>query len=383
MQDPCNYFKENDLFNMDRLIAYCEHHSVYIIQSERFPNLVMLKYQDECQYDNKWSSFSRTCRGLVVDMKNQVILVHPYEKFFNLGQMPETSYEILKDKEQFEISEKLDGSLCLSFVNPSDNKVYLTTSGSFDSEHGQYATQLFRNLTERENCSKNQSEKLLDYASRGTLMFELIDSRFRIVIDYRKKNYPEGLYLIGYRDQLGRLWNYSEIGQLAAYLGLPCMKTYQFDSLDQLLGKTEELTVLEEGFVLRYPDGLMVKIKGMAYLKAHRFISQLSDKHILEAVAEGVADPLVEIAPEEYRDDVIEKIAYFKSRKLDLVDQCYKYFADAPKGTRKEFALWVNVNVKSSLKGCLFNLMDGKSLSDKQMYGIILETEDISVETRI
>jgi hypothetical protein len=270
----------------------------------------------------------------------------------------------------------IHNSCLLSFLNPNDNQFYLTTTGSFDSEHGKVGTEFFRNL--------RNYQQVTEYAKKGTLIFELITSQFRIVIDYKKKEgYLEGLYLIGYRDQNNRLYTYAEVASLATELGLPCMKTYKFESLDVLMENVKGLSVLEEGFVLRYPDGLMVKIKGMAYLKAHRFISQLSDKHILEAVAEGVADSLVELAPEEYRQDVIDKIAYFKRHKLDLLSQCYQYFAEAPKNNRKEFALWVQANAKSSLRGCLFQLMDGKSLKDKDLYAIIKKTENISVETRI
>lgn len=376
MQDPRSYFIEHNLYDLETLKSHAQHNSVYVIQSKRFPDLVMLHYMDSCTFDNLWNTFSRMCRGLIVDMKLQTILAHPYDKFFNVGQVPETNYENIKDRTDFETSEKLDGSMLISFIDPLDDSVRLTTKGSFDSEHSYVAEVWLKTLA--------NPQALYEYSRTGTLMFELIDSRFRIVIDYKKKNYPEGLYLIGYRDYTGRLYTYTEVASLATELGIPCPKTYQYASLDQLLEKTKELTVLEEGFVLRYPqDGLMVKIKGMAYLKAHRFISRLSDKNILEAVAEGVADPLVEIAPEEYRNDVIEKIAYFKSRKLDLVNQSYQYFADAPKQDRKSFALWVKANVKTPLQGCLFALMDGKPLPDKVMYAIIKRYEGVSSDTRI
>lgn len=378
IQNPHSYFIENNLYDWTNLKQHCENHGVYLNTSERFPNLALLKYSDEVQWGDKpWTEFTRMSRGLVVDMKNQTILAHGFDKFFNMNQMPETSYDVLKDQKEFEISEKLDGSCLVSFLNPNDNQFYLTTTGSFDSEHGQVGTELFQNLP--------NYKQIVEYTNRGTLIFELIDSRFRIVIDYRKKNYTEGLYLIGYRDMVGRLCTYVEVAELAKLLGIPCMKTYQFDSLDALMENVKGLTVLDEGFVLRYPDGLMAKIKGLAYVKAHLFISQLSDKNILEAVAEGneVAEELANIAPEEYREDVLNKIAYFKSRKLDILSQCHKYFAEAPKDDRKTFALWVIQNVKPALKGCLFQLMDCKPLQDKVLYDIIEKTEKPSVETRI
>jgi len=376
MQDPRSYFSDNQLFDLETLKQHCEHHGVWSNTSERFPNLTLLKYKDEVQWGDKpWTSFARMSRGLVVDMKNQTILAHGFNKFFNINQQPETNYEILKDQKGFEVSEKLDGSCLVSFLNPNDNQFYLTTTGSFDSEHGKVGTELFRQML----CCP----KIAAYAAMGTFIFELIDARFRIVINYRAKGYEDGLYLIGYRTREGRLLTYAEVQELATQLALPCMNTYAFESLDQLIEKTKELPLSEEGYVLRYPDGLMVKIKGTAYLQAHRFVSQLSDKHLLESLIEGVEDPLIEICPDEFRQEVVEKITYFKLRKLDILNQCYKYFAEAPKEDRKTFALWVIKNVKPSLKGCLFQLIDCKPLKDKDLYGIIERTEKPSTVTRI
>jgi RNA ligase len=356
------------------LNQHAEHNSVRVITSERFPNLRMLHYKEDCVFGNTWPTFAKMCRGLIVDMKNQTILAHPFEKFFNLDQQPETAYDILKDKKDFEISEKLDGSMCTLFKNPSDSQYYLTTKGSFDSEHGKFATSIIPE-------SLKQDKWVNDY----TLMFELISSQFRIVIDYKKKGYEQGLYLIGARDRRSnRLLTYAQIQVLAKELGVGAPNTYQFDSLDALLAKTKDLPLTEEGFVICYPDGLMVKIKGAAYLRAHKFISHLSDKNILLAVSEGVEDPFIEICPDEFRQEIIEKVAYFKRCKLNLLNQCYKYFAAAPKNNgRKEFALWVIKNVEPHLKGCLFSLMDCKPLRDKELYKIIGEIEKPSVETRI
>ncbi len=248
------------------------------------------------------------CRGLIVDMKNQVILSYPFNKFFNLGQSPETNYEVLKDKKDFEVSEKLDGSMLILFKNSSDNQYYFTTKGSFDSDHGKFATSIMPEILK-------QDRWVNDY----TLMFELISSEFRIVIDYKAKGYKQGIYLIGARDKRSnRLLTYAEVAAIAAELGFPCMKTYQFESLDQLVEKTKDLPMSEEGFVLRYPDGLMVKVKGAAYLRAHRFISCLSDKNILEAVKEGLEGPFVEICIQEINIDLEAAIRKTKQFVLEI-----------------------------------------------------------------
>src|SRR5258708_3534553 len=142
MISPKEYLDTNDLWDLEKLKLHAQERFVYVITSEKFPDVVMLKYMDECQYDNKWSDFSRLCRGLILDLRNKVVLAHAYNKFFNLDQVSEVSYDILKSSGIFEASEKLDGSCCILYVVPSTKEYRFTTTGSLESEHGEYATSI-------------------------------------------------------------------------------------------------------------------------------------------------------------------------------------------------------------------------------------------------
>lgn len=375
--NPAQYLKMHELWDLDKLKQHAQHNNVYVIQSPKFPDVVMLHYMDAVQYDNLWTTFNRMCRGLILDMKNQRVLAWPFNKFFNLDQMPETKYDKLETLGHFETSEKLDGSMIIMFRDPNTDKLTFTTKGSLDSEHGQYANALqlptgFWLVASR-------------YMESGTLIFELISKRFQIVVDYNKKGYEEGLYLIGYRDHIsGRLAGFNEVSKIADDLGVHTFQRYQFDSLDRLLEITDALPVLEEGFVLRFEDDLMVKVKGKAYLAAHRFISHLSDRNILEAVADGTAANLATLAPEEYRQDVLDKIAHFNKRVTELENTCYTLYSEAPKsGLRKDFALWVNTNVPSHFKGFMFQLLDQKPVNRKHMCKVLEEIDNIDGRTRI
>jgi hypothetical protein len=165
---------------------------------------------------------------------------------------------------------------------------------------------------------------------------------------------------------------------------MPTFKTYSFNGLDQLIALAKDLPVLDEGFVLRFPGDLMVKVKGSAYLAAHRFISHLSDRNILEAVADGTASNLAQLAPEEYRQDVLDKIDHFQKRVADLEKECYTLFSGAPKeGPRKDFAFWVNTNVPSHFRGFLFQLLDGKVVDRKQLFRVLEIVDNIDGRTRI
>ena len=220
--NPEQYFNINDLWDLERLKQHAQHNNVYVIESARIPNVVMLHYMDAVQYDNLWNTFNRMCRGLILDMKNKKVLAYPFDKFFNLGQMPETSYDNLAALGGFETSEKLDGSMIIAFINPNDDKLTFTTKGSFDSEHGAYANEL--------PLSSNQRVALYEYATKGTLMFELIAKPFQIVVDYKKKGYAEGLYLIGFRHEISnKLASFNALAGISEELNLPTFKTYSFE----------------------------------------------------------------------------------------------------------------------------------------------------------
>jgi RNA ligase len=372
MMSPEAYFKEHDLWDMEKLLQHAEHNFVWVIRSQRYPNLIMLHYKDEAQWEGKWSTFARMSRGLIVDMKNQKVLAYPFDKFFNMGQEPEVSYENLLQAGKFTTSEKLDGSMLILFQDPETGKLHFTTKGSFDSEHGSYAEQYL-------------PADVPPGLDEFTYVFELIAKRFQIVIDYKKKNYPEGIYLIGIRHRRSnKMLSHEDVQLIANKWGLPTFKMYEFGSLDSLIEQSKTLNVLEEGYVLHYPDqNLFVKVKGPEYLRAHRFISKLSDRYLLEMLGMGEEKTILEIAPEEYRQDIEDKVTLYKRKYLDMTNDCYQKFADAPKDTRKNFALWVKGNVDPNYQGFMFNLMDSKPIDKRKAYELIAKIENVSAETRV
>jgi RNA ligase len=376
MQDPRSYFEDHDLWDLSKLRDHAKHNLVNINQSTKNLSFYIAHYSEDAQWENKWNTFTEMCRGIIFEWfaGKGKILTWPYAKFHNLGAVPETDYNRLKTLGEFEVAEKLDGSMIMLYYDRFKEEYRCSTKGSLDSEHGEYATSI---LPEHLKQPK--------WVEEYTLMFELIAKRFQIVIDYKKKDYQEGLYLIGARHlKSGRLLSYKEVQELATELNLPTIKTYKFSSLDELIDTAKNLPVLEEGFVLRFKDGLMVKVKGDAYLRAHRFISHLSDRHILEAVADGTAYDLAQFAPEEYKSEVLDKINHFQKRVAELENMCYNLYSQAPHDVpRKDFALWVNSNAPSHFKGFLFKLLDGHKIERWQMFKKLEEIDKVDGKTRI
>lgn len=359
MQHINSYFLDHNLYDERTLREHCERHSVWYHTSPKFPHLVLLHYADECQFEKKWTSFSKRCRGLVVDLKNKKLLATPFFKFFNVGESEAPSYDELNKMHSFEVSEKLDGSMIILFYDQETQQYVATTKGSFDSDHGAYASTIIPEQLKDQRL-------LTDY----TLMFELISDKFRNVVDYTKKGYSEGLYLIGVRHNMSqKLFTPKEVKAFANQFDLKTFKTYPFPNLDTIVENSKGLPFTEEGYVIRFVDSdLMVKVKGPEYLRVHRFISKLEDKNLLECLIAGQDKEILEAAPEEYRPDVEATLEGYRRKALVLRDQCFVYFNQAPKEDRKTFALWVLASVPKEYHKFLFKIMDHNSLDLIDIY---------------
>ncbi len=363
IRDLKGYFEKNGLYDQARLEAHCAENSVRLGRSARWPHLGILHYLDAAVYDKAWTEFTLSCRGLVVDFQNRKLLAVPFFKFFNLGEKMAPSFEALKALGSFEATEKLDGSLGIAFYDQVSGQARVTTRGSLDSEHGQWAT---ARLPER----LKDPRLLTEY----TLMFELIAACFQIVVDYKAKGYPEGLYLIGIRENATqRLLSRDEVRRFAADYGVPSCKAYPFASLDAALEKTKSLPWSEEGFVLRFDSSeeVMVKVKSPEYLRVHRFLSNLDEKSLLEILAAGQERRVLEelaIIPEEHRDEVTSTFKKFQGQAERFLADCQEHFKRAPKTDRKTFALWAQKDAPSEFRPFLFKLMDGKPPTAQDVY---------------
>ena len=118
----------------------------------------------------KWSSELLIARGLVVDNYG-VIIGRPIPKFFN-------DYEVTPPNGDFEVTEKMDGSLIImSFYN---GEVVFSTRGSFISEQAVKAKEIY-------------NRKYSHIETDEAYCFEVIYPQNRIVVDYDE---VEDLFLL-------------------------------------------------------------------------------------------------------------------------------------------------------------------------------------------
>ena len=320
-------------------------------------DLIIWSYNHKCMIDNVWDEYTRIARGLITDSDGNIIQ-RPWSKFFNMGQVEETMMENLP-KEMPIAYEKLDGSMGILFWDKK--KPCISTKGSFESEQAQWATKWIR----KKKVKKN------DFLSGYTYLFEVIFKSNRVVIDYGDR---EELVLLAVKN----IEDGSEINYIkeAKRLGFNFAKPVRFQSMEAIADYVSKMRSNEEGFVLKYKNGLRVKIKGQEYLRLHRLITGFSTRSIWECLKNNDdLDGLLKDVPDEFYDwvkikkaDLILKyntivknvtLAYTKVKQIEL---------------RKDQASHIMANYKN-IAPMIFSLLDNKTISDLVWKGLRPEYE--------
>jgi hypothetical protein len=126
-----------------------------LIKSQKHPylDLWIWNYSVSVQYERLWDDITLQCRGIVTDNEGNVV-ARPFKKFFNIEEGKHNPTE------EFEVFEKMDGSLGILF-NYKDEWVF-ATRGSFTSDQSKRAYKLLEKYP-IENLDK-----------KNTYLFEII-----------------------------------------------------------------------------------------------------------------------------------------------------------------------------------------------------------------
>lgn len=251
-------------------------------------SLYLAKYTPETVYSRDWNETTIMSRGIVID-ENANIVARPFPKFFNYGEMPDHSFESIS-----EVQEKVDGSLGVVFHDGAEWRV--TTSGSFDSDQARQAQKMLGMYSSAEiddmtNCNADPSL---------TYLVEIIYPENRIVVDYKGFS---GFYILGALEtKTGRE---IPIEDLVYPPKWRVPKRYPVSDLESFVEAAETLDANDEGYiVIGEPNQaaadfygnilagqrFRMKIKGKAYLEAHRLVSDMTPKRILEIFDPSLPD---------------------------------------------------------------------------------------------
>jgi len=297
--------------------------------------LSIWNYSEKVQYDSLWDDITLSCRGLVTDDKGNVV-ARPFRKFFNIEEGKHTPTE------QFQVFEKMDGSLGILFFY--GNEWVFASRGSFTSDQALKFKEIF-----------TKKYKTSHLYTPNTYLFEIIYPENRIVVDYGN---IEDVVLLGEintesGDELDlNHYTNSIFNVVKEYNGIK-----DYSSLKSLVDNNAE------GFVVRFSNGDRMKIKGEEYLRLHRIMTNLSTTSVWEILStNGKIDEFIKDVPDEFFRKIQDFAFDLSLRYYNLMKEYTECFEIIKNKTedRKSFAEESKRYPHPSL---LFGLLDGKDIS--------------------
>ena len=322
------------------IIADYVSKGLVIGQSHATLPLAIFNYSRTCQYDRLWDDVTLNCRGLILDTNGNVV-AKPFPKFFNYEE--HTANEI--PNELFDVYEKMDGSLGICFHYADE--WHMATRGSFTSEQAIKGRELLEKYDYKNGMIPGY-----------TYLFEIIYPENRIVVDYGG---VEKLVVLGaYNNETGNEVSVYEMTNE----GFEVVTRYNTfgEGFDEL---KREISNSKEGYVIRFRNGMRMKIKGDEYVRLHRILTNFSTTDIWELLrTKGNMDEFLDRVPDEFdnwvRMTVLELKAHFENIKFrSSID--FEYYKGESNGDKKQFALLIKDNEYRSI---LFSMWDGKSYED-------------------
>jgi len=336
------------------------------VREARHGDLAVYKYTQQCVIEGRWNSVTMKARGLVFNLKTGERLTAPFEKFFNLEERPGTRFKYLP-KCGYVVHEKLDGSCGIGYYH--DGQWKITTPGGLTSDQAVKGMELLQ----RYNCQPLFEQRELPESLRSD-----IGSGFKRITPIWEIIYPglDNILNYGDREELCLLavfdldswteWSNEDVDELARQCGFPRPQTYLVPR-DTL--QAPNFPDNFEGWVVRFDNGLRIKIKDPRYVKAHKILTGPTTKRVIEILRDPEMDisTVSQSLSPAFREALDDAVA--------LVQQVYQQIEGAVRSHfnrmmtteglngRKDIALWIQANVPKSLQGCIFGLLDNKDIS--------------------
>ena len=377
-------------YDLDILNDYIER-GLVIKQVHPTLPLSIYNYSRTCQYDRLWDDVTLNCRGLVLDDEGNVI-AKPFPKFFNMEELSDSEIP----KEAFEVFEKMDGSLGIFFYYKKEltleerynkwfNNNYETgMERFFDPNHlpdfdnpyyeptpttkGEWYMATRGSFTSEQAIKGMEIAKKYNYDSicvpGFTYLFEIIYPENRIVVDYGK---DERLVLLSIVNPEGNEIPYEDIEMD----GWDIVNRY--DGVSDYTKLKGMISNDAEGYIIRFKNGMRMKIKGDEYVRLHRILTNFSTTDIWELLMTGGdMNEFLERVPDEFDKWVKSTIselryAFFQiSERAGKLHDGFRYgkYGDVyPEPTKKEFAEFV-LKQQEILRPVMFAMWDKKPYDD-------------------
>lgn len=253
--------------HIDDLKPHVAHKKEIVFREQNGATFALYVFSDKTTFDTPQAL---ECRGLVFDGEGRVIS-RPLHKFFNLGENSKTLPEVIREKTVRAVFEKLDGSM-IATANWNGQAVF-RSKGSFGSDVVKLANAMVRNGFEHVLAF---SQQCVDH--NLTAIFELTHPQARIVVEPGAPN----LRLLHVRDNhCGAYVLLDETHPVHEWIvehGVEQVPRLPL-SFDEALERLETMEH-QEGYVVQFDDGDMVKVKSPWYLRLHQSVTFMRERDI-------------------------------------------------------------------------------------------------------
>lgn len=276
---------------------------------------ILLNYSSEAHnvlhdVPGGWSPMLRQMRGLVYsfgapgDGKAIKLISRGFEKFFNANELPENTYESLKDRHgdgKFLARYKADGHMIEYFVDKG--KLFATTRGKLGTASAVEALTMF-DISEFNSINSHFGNELM------SLIVELVTPNTEVHVNYAG---AEKLYLLAAYDVNGNKLSLDQLEYIANVCShkftIPSAKSF---TLDEMITEINDRSVQNnEGWVMDF-NGELIKFKYISYI-GKMVESKLSYKYIMNCIRNDRLDKMLFTLPEEIRTHAYEMVKEVKT----------------------------------------------------------------------
>ena len=222
-------------------------------------------------------------------------------KFFNVNQVEATLFHNLEKKKLLDAVAKEDGSL-VAFMRLPDEEIFAKTIGSFVSDQAKLAMNFIGQEKDRRLFVE------VSTMAGFTPLFEYVSGPNRIVLKYSK----EDLRFLGLRDNATGEWIPAHATHRVDAIPFNMPEVEKYTSLWRLMerAKTEEN---KEGWIARFDDGTLAKIKTAWYFNLHglRTENVFREDYVIKNYFEETLDDLMsQLDPIEDKDafEFVERV---------------------------------------------------------------------------
>lgn len=304
---------------------------------------------------NELYAILRECRGIKFGL-DRLLIARTLHKFFNLGERPETSEANVDFEVPYALFDKLDGSMIHPIV--MDNQVVCCTKMGI--------TDIALDAQKFVDAKGHKAIFYNDFCwdlmkSKMTPTFEWCSRSNRIVVDYPN----DKMILTAIRRmESGEYLAMSSMEALANPYRIPIVQQWQgsFNGIADFVEKAQALEG-EEGYVIRFSDGHMLKVKNLWYMQLHKVKALLEfEKDVWLLILDEKQDDLKSVMEDEDKEKIDAFSKDFFAAINEAADRLYWVVVAAKDNlndSKKRFALKVVPQHSELEKGLLFSIWDG------------------------